>query len=84
MNLNDDDSKEPGFAFIDRVLSTSSGWVIVVAMAPWEKLLSHFENRVFYIPGKNNISTAPRLEVKWVTRLSPKRPLASRVCLIWS
>ena len=47
MNLNDDDSKEPGFAFIDRVLSTSSGWVIVVAMAPWEKLLSHFENRVF-------------------------------------
>ena len=52
MNLNEDDSKEPGFAFIDRVLSTSSGWVIVVAMAPWEKLWGHFENRLFYIPGK--------------------------------
>ena len=52
MNLNEDDSKEPGFAFIDRVLSTSSGWVIVVAMAPWEKLLSHFENRVFIFQEK--------------------------------
>ena len=27
----------PGFAFMDRVFRTSSGCVIVVAMAPWEK-----------------------------------------------
>ena len=35
----------PGFAFMDRVFRTSSGWVIVVAMAPWQKdfrgILSH-------------------------------------------
>ena len=58
MNLNEDDSKEPGFAFIDRVLSTSSGWVIVVAMAPWEKLFSHFENRVFIFQEKKHFYRA--------------------------
>ena len=45
----------PGLAFMDRVFRTSSGWVIVVAMAPWKK--SSLKLPVLML-------TAPRLEVK--------------------
>ena len=45
----------PGLAFMDRVFRTSSGWVIVVAMAPWKK--NSLQLPVLML-------TAPRLEVK--------------------